>query len=207
MVVIIDYGVGNIASIANMLKRVGAESRITNDPSEILNAQKIILCGVGGFDDGMSRLESSGIVSVIKEAALDKKIPLLGVCLGMQLLTNGSEEGNKQGLGLVKGFTRRFSFQGLENERQYKIPHMGWNEIDFSKPSKLQNEMPQPSRFYFVHSYHVMLDNKEDELMKANYGIEFSAAFEHNNIIGVQFHPEKSHSFGLKLYENFIKNY
>jgi glutamine amidotransferase len=205
--VIIDYGVGNIASIANMLKRVGVESVISSDAKQILDAQRIILCGVGGFDDGMSRLESQGISDVIKEAVLEKKIPILGVCLGMQLLTDGSEEGQKKGLGLVRGFAKRFNFQGVENEQQYKIPHMGWNEIKFSKNSGLKENMPEPARFYFVHSYRVILEDQQQELMSARYGFPFTAAFEHDNIIGVQFHPEKSHKYGLKLYENFIKNY
>jgi glutamine amidotransferase len=204
MNVIIDYGIGNIGSIANMLKRIGAESIISAQKQDILAADKIILCGVGGFDDGMSRLEALDICGVLREAVLEKNIPILGICLGMQLFTEGSEEGNKSGLGLIKGFTRKFNFEGCTPGDTLKTPHMGWNEVAFSKPSSMLKDMPGASRFYFVHSYHVVLDQEEDELMAAKYGIQFSAAFARDNCVGVQFHPEKSHKYGLQLFQNFL---
>jgi imidazole glycerol-phosphate synthase subunit HisH len=206
MNVIINYGVGNIGSIANMLRKIGVPSVITSDPAEIRKAEKLILCGIGAFDDGMSKLESLGIVEVLKEKVLEEKTPVLGICLGMQLFTNGSEEGNKPGLGFVDAYTRRFNFKE-QNDKTLRIPHMGWNDVKVSKASRLFQNMHEEPRFYFVHSYHVQMENREDELLSTFYGFPFTAAFEKDNIIGVQFHPEKSHKFGIRLYENFIKNY
>jgi imidazole glycerol-phosphate synthase subunit HisH len=205
---IIDYGVGNIGSIANMLKKVGEESIITSDLEMINKAQKLILCGIGAFDDGMSKLEVMGLIPTLKRKVLEEKIPILGVCLGMQLFTNGSEEGRKEGLGFVNATTKRFDFENKEsNGRFLKVPHMGWNLVELEKTSPLFSGMFPDPRFYFVHSYHVVVEEKTDVLLTSEYGYRFTAAFEHENIIGVQFHPEKSHKFGMKLYENFVKNY
>jgi imidazole glycerol-phosphate synthase subunit HisH len=205
MNVIVDYGVGNIGSIANMLKRLGVPSLITARPEDIESANRIILCGVGAFDDGMKKLENLGITASLRKAVLEDKKPIIGVCLGMQLLTEGSEEGNKQGLGFVKGYCKRFDFSSVTNSGHLKIPHMGWNEVKAVKQSLLMKEMYAHPRFYFVHSYHVVLQEENDALLTARYGYDFTAAFEQENIIGVQFHPEKSHKYGLKLYENFVK--
>ena len=207
MTTIIDYGTGNIGSIANMLKKIGEASCITADTGEIAKAERLVLCGVGSFDDGINKLEELGIIDVLNKKVLEDKTPILGICLGMQLFTEGSEEGTKAGLGWVKGFTRRFDFTGITAERQLRVPHMGWNEVKHSKSSKILNNLDTNSRFYFVHSYHVNLNNKTDELLQAQYGFPFTAAFEHQNIIGVQFHPEKSHKFGIRIFENFISNY
>jgi imidazole glycerol-phosphate synthase subunit HisH len=204
---IIDYGVGNIGSIANMLKKVNEQSVITSDPDVIARAEKLILCGIGAFDDGMSRLEKMGITDLLRKKALEDKTPILGICLGMQLFTRGSEEGSQQGLGLVDAFTRRFDFSNIANERPLRIPHMGWNKVSLSKPSRLFENMYEDPRYYFVHSYYVSLSNPADELLRADYGLPFTAAFEKDNIVGCQFHPEKSHKFGIKLYENFVRNY
>jgi glutamine amidotransferase len=207
VVTIIDYGVGNIGSIANMLKKVGSDSVITSDPEQIAKAEKIVLCGIGAFDDGMSKLESMNIVDVLKKKVLEDKTPILGVCLGMQLFTNGSEEGKKQGLGFVNAYTKRFDFSEIKPEKPLRVPHMGWNIARAVKPSKLYENMYDEPRFYFVHSYYVSLNQREDELLQTNYGIDFTSSFENDNIIGVQFHPEKSHKFGMRLYENFVRNY
>lgn len=207
MTTIIDYGTGNIGSIANMLKKIGEPSCITADKAEIAKAERLVLCGVGSFDDGINKLEELGIIDVLNKKVLEDKTPILGICLGMQLFTKGSEEGMKAGLSWVDGFTRRFNFTGITAERQLRVPHMGWNEVTQSKHSKILNNLDVNSRFYFVHSYHVMLSDKTDELLHAKYGFPFTAAFEYNNIIGVQFHPEKSHRFGMKIFENFICNY
>ena len=207
MVTIIDYGVGNIGSIANMLKKVGSDSQITSDPERIREAKKIILCGIGAFDDGMGKLENMGIVEVLKQKVLQEKTPIMGVCLGMQLFTKGSEEGKKQGLGFVEGYTKKFNFSGLTADKNLGIPHMGWNIAQAVKPSRLYVNMYPDPRFYFVHSFRVVLENAEDELLQTNYGHPFTSAFEKENIIGVQFHPEKSHKFGIRLYENFVRNY
>lgn len=207
MNVIIDYGVGNIGSIANMLKRLGVPAVITADPAALLKAERIILCGVGAFDDGMQKLQQLGLAETLREAVLDQGKPVLGVCLGMQLLTEGSEEGSKPGLGFVKGYCRRFDFSNDPGAENLKVPHMGWNEVQAAKPSRLMEGMYDNPRFYFVHSYCVQLADRADEWLQARYGHPFTAAFERGNIIGVQFHPEKSHKYGLKLYENYVKNY
>jgi glutamine amidotransferase len=207
LVTIIDYGVGNIGSIANMLKKVGSDSVITSDPVQIRKAEKIVLCGIGSFDDGMTKLETMNIVDVLKQKVLEDKTPILGVCLGMQLFTKASEEGEKEGLGFVDAYTKRFDFSGVQTEKPLRVPHMGWNIARAVKPSKLYENMYDEPRFYFVHSYYVSLKNKEDELLQTAYGINFTSSFEKDNIIGVQFHPEKSHKFGMRIYENFVRNY
>ncbi|MGZ3859558.1 MAG: imidazole glycerol phosphate synthase subunit HisH [Bacteroidia bacterium] len=204
MVTIIDYGVGNIGSIANMLKRLNEESVITSDVNLIRDATGLVLCGIGAFDDGMTRLEQMGVVDVLNQKVLIEKTPILGICLGMQLFTEGSEEGVKKGLGFVKGRTRRLQ---LEKTAMLKVPHMGWNNVKQTKKSDLLTDMYPDPRFYFVHSYHVQLEQNADELLTCDYGYSFTAAFEHENVIGVQFHPEKSHKFGIKLFENFVKYY
>lgn len=207
MITIIDYGVGNIGSITNMLKKVGVESVTTSDPRELEQAEKIILCGVGAFDDGVRNLEQKGLVPVLKQKVLEQKTPILGICLGMQLFTERSEEGSLSGLGFVKGGAWRFNFNGIASERPLRIPHMGWNEVKEKKASRLLEGMYEEPRFYFVHSYYVKPEDGADTLLEAQYGIPFAAAFEKENILGVQFHPEKSHKFGIRLFENFVRNY
>jgi glutamine amidotransferase len=144
---------------------------------------------------------------VLKKKVLQDNTPILGICLGMQLFTKGSEEGSKEGLGFVNAYTRRFNFSNLNPEKILKVPHMGWNLAEAVKTSPLYNDMYPDPRFYFVHSYHVILENKEDELLQTTYGYHFTSGFEKDNIIGVQFHPEKSHKYGIRLYENFVRNY
>lgn len=204
MVAIIDYGVGNLSSIKNMLKRVGADSIISDKPEDILAAHKLILPGVGAFDTCVEKLRSSDLISVLEQQVLQKRTPILGLCVGMQLLLEGSEEGKLSGLGWIKG--RNIKFKQSEMPAGYKIPHMGWTDVMPSKSSKLLEDIPDP-RFYFVHSYHAQLDNLKDGSITANYGYQFFAGIERENILGVQFHPEKSHKFGMKLFENFVKNY
>jgi imidazole glycerol-phosphate synthase subunit HisH len=207
VVTIIDYGVGNIGSIANMLKKVGSDSLITSDLEQIKRAEKIVLCGIGSFDDGMTKLESMNLVEVLKYKVLQEKTPILGICLGMQLFTNGSEEGKKEGLGFVDAYTKRFDFSGVQTDKILRVPHMGWNIAEAVKPSRLYENMYEEPRFYFVHSYFVDLKNEKDRLLETTYGFPFTSSFEKENIIGVQFHPEKSHKYGMRLYENFVKNY
>jgi len=207
MTTIIDYGIGNIGSIANMLARVNEESVITADPDEISKAQKLVLCGIGAFDDGMSKLEELGLVDILKQRVLQDRIPILGICLGMQLFTKGSEEGRKQGLAFVEGETKRFDFTKADHPEKLRIPHIGWNDVKLKKSSAIFENMYPAPRFYFVHSYYVVLDNCQDELLQTSYGYNFSAAFERDNIMGVQFHPEKSHKYGIRFFQNFVKNY
>lgn len=203
MVVIIDYKMNNTSSIKNMLKKAGAkEIIITDDPIIIDKAQKIILPGVGSFDKAMDLLNKKKLIKVIKKKALIDKVPFLGICLGMQLMTNSSEEGQLPGLGLVDASCHKFSASN-----DFKVPHMGWNKTFISKSSKLIPMETSSSRFYFVHSYYVKLNNLTNELLSTNYVLKFTSAFEVDNLIGVQFHPEKSHKFGLELFKRFIREY
>ena len=205
MITIVDYGVGNLASIRNMLKKIGVDALISSRKEDILAADKLILPGVGAFDTCAEKLEQSGLLETLNEKVINQKTPVLGVCVGMQLLTEGSEEGKLPGLGWIKG--RIVKFQKDKLPSSYKIPHMGWREVKLNKHSKLFSGMFDEPRFYFVHSYHPQLDNAADALVTADYGYSFVAGMEHENIMGVQFHPEKSHKFGMKLLENFVKYY
>lgn len=205
MVTIIDYGVGNLSSIKNMLHRIGVRASITNSKEEIELAEKLILPGVGHFNYGMEQLHKSGFVELLNQRVLIDKVPILGICLGVQLLTKGSEEGDASGLGWIDGKTIAFDKSKIGEQR--KIPHMGWSYVNSFSQSKLFTNMPDEARFYFVHSYHLQLNNPTDVLVRVNYGYDFTAGVEHENILGVQFHPEKSHKFGMKLLENYINLY
>ena len=201
MIVIVDYGLGNLGSIANMLKVIGENPKITNDKEIIQKADGIVLPGVGAFDAGMQKLTSSGLDKIIKERALSG-IPIIGICLGMQLLGNNSEEGTLEGLKLIPFKCYKFSFS---NNCKLKIPHMGWDVVDVKKDCSIVKGLSDNQRYYFVHSYYAVCDNTDNVLMTCDYGHEFAAAVINNNIIGVQFHPEKSHDFGMALLRNFVK--
>ncbi len=205
MLTIVDYGVGNLASIKNILKKIGVVSVISSDEATIAAADKIILPGVGAFDTCAGKLQQSGLLPTLNRKVLKEKTPVLGVCVGMQLLAEGSEEGVLPGLGWIKGRIVKFKQQQLP--AGLKIPHMGWTDVTLSKPSKLFENMYEEPRFYFVHSYHPQLTYAEDALVLATHGYSFVAGIEHENILGVQFHPEKSHKFGMRLLDNFVKNY
>lgn len=202
MVAIIDYGLGNLASISNMLKKIGVSSIITKNLSEIQNATHLILSGVGHFSKAMDNLINSGLLDVINYEVMIQKKPILGICLGMQLLTEFSEEGNCNGLGWINATTKKFSF----DDKHLKIPHMGWEPVNYRK-SILSEDKEKERRYYFVHSYFVQCRNREDVLATCEYGIEFDCAIQRNNIIGVQFHPEKSHKFGMEFLSFYIKNF
>ncbi len=200
MVVILDYNVGNVSSIQNMIKRVGGQSKISADPKDIATASALILPGVGAFENGVQKLKASGLVDILQEQVLHKKKPVLGICLGMQLMTEGSEEGPSKGLGWIKGQTRRFDLDaGL------KVPHMGWNQLQSTRPTALLEGLNELSRFYFVHSYYVDCLNTTDVAAKTEYGKIFTSVVERENIMGVQFHPEKSHRFGMTILSNFMR--
>ncbi|WP_026807997.1 imidazole glycerol phosphate synthase subunit HisH [Aliarcobacter lanthieri] len=200
MIVVIDYGMGNLGSIANMIKKVGYKCLITSDLEEIKKANKLVLPGVGSFDNGMINLERLGIVEVLNQKVLVEKTPILGICLGMQLMTKNSEEGTLPGLGWIDASTKKFMSDN------FKIPHMGWNIIKHKKESKIFDDLNNEKRFYFVHSYFVNCNDENDVLTYTNYIQEFVSSFEKDNIIGVQFHPEKSHKFGMCLIKNFVEN-
>ena len=200
MIAIINYNMGNPLSIKNMLSYLEIESSITNDLNQIRQADRLILPGVGSFDTAMKNLENLGLISLLNELVLEKKIPILGICLGMQLLTNYSEEGNVSGLRWIDAETKKFNIP-----REYKVPHMGWNTVVENPESKIAAELEENSRFYFVHSFYVNVKNKKNSSMKTSHFHEFDSAIEKDNIYGVQFHPEKSHKFGMKLFNNFSK--
>jgi imidazole glycerol-phosphate synthase subunit HisH len=204
MITIVDYKTGNMGSIQNILKRIGEASVITSDKDEIAGATKLILPGVGAFDTGMKNLLALDLVDILNRKILAEKIPVLGICLGMQLLSEGSEEGSIPGLGWIKGKALKFSFV---NSAEYKIPHMGWNFIRQHKESLLFKDMYPNARFYFVHSYYFMAYEAEDVVTSTSYEAEFTSSVEKGNVLGVQFHPEKSHKFGMKLLKNFVDFY
>ena len=192
---------GNSGSIKNMLKFLGVDSVITSDPSLISEATALILPGVGSFDNGIIKLKGLESFNRICEKVIIDKVPFLGICLGMQLLFNSSEEGSQKGLGWINGEVRKFKTD-LSNE--LKVPHMGWNEVQITQENLLLKKNFDEQRFYFVHSYYVDCESK-DSIGLTNYGIRFTSAVNSNNIFGVQFHPEKSHKFGIQLFQNFIK--
>lgn len=199
MIAILDYGLGNLGSISNMLKVIGEKSKITKEKKAIENSDGIILPGVGAFDAGMGKLNESDLSDVIKNEAKKGK-PILGICLGMQLLGRKSEEGTLQGLSLIPFDCKKFKFKNNE----LKVPHMGWDIVDFKMNHPILDKLTTQQRYYFVHSYHAVCDEKKNVLMTCDYGYEFAAAVVKDNVIGVQFHPEKSHDFGLALLNNFV---
>lgn len=198
-VVIVDYGMGNVGSIANMLRKLGSRAIISHDKNEIAAASRIILPGVGAFAEGMRRLQERDLIEV-----LDKKVsagtPVLGICLGMQLMTKYSEEGDVKGLGWIDGHTVRFK----QSEERMKVPHMGWNEAKPAREHSLLSGLENDSRFYFVHSYHVELEDQSQLLTNTHYYYDFVSGVSRDNITGVQFHPEKSHRYGLAILRNFL---
>jgi glutamine amidotransferase len=200
MIVILDYGVGNLASVKNMLKKAGLESVVAADTDSVESADKIILPGIGAFDYCMQKFNASGLRPIVSKRVISDKVPVLGICVGLQMLMKKSEEGVEAGLGWISGETIRFKRERLGD---LKIPHMGWTDVNIAEPSVLTKDLGDQPRFYFVHSYHVLADNPADALLKANYGYDFAAAVGHDNIYGVQFHPEKSHKYGMKILENF----
>jgi glutamine amidotransferase len=201
MITIIDYGMGNLRSVQKAFQRINVSAIVTDKPTDIAKADKIILPGVGHFAQGMKNLADSGFIDAIKDAVIVKKKIILGICLGMQLLTEHSEEGNVNGLGLIKGNVRKFPTP----KKELKIPHMGWNSLISRKISNLNFGIAQDDFVYFVHSYYTSCNNKDDVLFQTEYGIMFDSAFQHENIVGFQFHPEKSHQTGSKLLSNFVK--
>lgn len=201
MITIVDYGMGNLGSMLNMFKRIGVAARIESKPEAIRGAVKLILPGVGAFDTAMQRInDSPGLRDALEYKALVEKVPVLGVCLGMQLLTQSSEEGELPGLGWIAGTTRRLP---RPEAKGLKVPHMGWNIARCTVPSCLTAEVGCEARYYFVHSYYVQVSDPAHALMRTHYGLDFDSAIGTGNIYGVQFHPEKSHRFGMQILKNF----
>ena len=198
-IVIVDYKIGNLGSIQNMLKKIGVASEISSDPDCIRSAARLILPGVGAFDAGMDHLRRSGLIQVLEDRVRVARVPVLGICLGMQLMTRGSAEGKLDGLGWIDASVLRFQ----PSDPALKVPHMGWNRVMRMRASELTGGLPEESRFYFVHSYYVRCDDPNDVLLTTSYGENFHSAYQNGNIWGVQFHPEKSHRFGMALLRNF----
>lgn len=202
MIVIVDYGIGNLASVLNMFKKIGVKDvKVSSDKEIIAKADKILLPGVGAFDAGMDNLEQSGLIPVLNNKAVIEKAPVLGICLGMQLLTKKSEEGVKPGLGWIDAETIKFN---LDPALKLKVPHMGWNYVKVNRTNPLI-DIESKNRFYFVHSYYVKCFNESQSLATSNFGTDFTCMVNKENIFGAQFHPEKSLKFGMKILENFSK--
>ncbi|WP_403023501.1 imidazole glycerol phosphate synthase subunit HisH [Salinibacterium sp. GXW1014] len=196
-VTVIDYGGGNIGSVVNMLKRVGSDVAVVREPAEIASSERILLPGVGAFDRGVSLLKETGFFEPIRAFAVSGR-PVLGICLGMQLLADSSEEGELRGLGLIPGAARRFAAKpGL------RIPHMGWNAVVPRDHEPLLDGIAEENRFYFVHSYHVEPADESHVAATTGYGSSFVSMIRRDNVVGAQFHPEKSHDFGKTLLKNF----
>lgn len=203
MIVIIDYGMGNLGSIANMLKQIGVQAEVTNDAQKIEAAERLILAGVGAFDQGMQRLNDLNLIPLMQRKVFDQKTPFIGICLGMQLLSRRSEEGELPGLGWLDAETLRFNFDG--GTTRLRVPHMGWNEIRVHQEHLLLADLGEEPRFYFVHGYYVNCLDSSAVLATTDYGLPFHSILGKGNILGTQFHPEKSHRYGRKILENFVR--
>lgn len=206
---IIDYGAGNIGSIVNMIRKLGGKAELVSTPEQVRNASKLILPGVGHFDFGMKALQSNGLIDPINESVCNQGIPILGICLGAQLMTRSSEEGILPGLGWFDAKVKSFRDEWQNREiaggnLKLKTPHMGWNYVAKTKENNLLSDLPDESRFYFVHSYFIESQRQDEILLQTSYGIAFASGLHRDNIYAVQFHPEKSHKFGLKLFQNFL---
>lgn len=203
MIVIVDYDTGNIGSIVNMIKKAGGESTVTSDLSVIAGAKKLIIPGVGAFDNGMKNLRDFNLIDTLNQKVLEEKVPVLGICLGMQLMAKSSEEGSLPGLGWVDAVCKKFDFSNTETP--LRIPHMGWNEAIVKQSEGLFRNMYADASFYFVHSYYVECSNASDIASVTHYGTEFTSSLQHENIYATQFHPEKSHKYGLLVIKNFVE--
>lgn len=203
MITIIDYGLGNISAFANVYRRLNIEVSIAKSAHDLKTASKVILPGVGAFDHAMELLNQSGMREPLDELALGNRVPVLGVCVGMQILARSSDEGDLPGLGWIEGSVR--GFKSLELQNNLPLPHMGWNDVHPASSNQLFDQLESEAQFYFLHSYYFHCDNDEDVLATSSYGVNFSCAINWKNIYGVQFHPEKSHHSGTRLLKNFAE--
>ena len=201
MITIIDYGSGNIKAIANIYEKIKVDYCIASTPEQVIGAQKIFLPGVGAFDETISKLDQTGFRKILDIEVLQNKVPIIGICVGMQILAESSEEGKLLGLGYIKGKVKRID-ESLLNQKP-KLPHLGWNSIDIMRQNDLLKNIDSILGFYFLHSYYFECENKEDILTTTTYGKSFASAINHDNVYGIQFHPEKSHHNGIKLLHNF----
>lgn len=205
MIAIIDYGLGNVQSVAGAVEKLGFEAVITNDAEKLQKADKLILPGVGAFADGMKNLEKLGLIKILNSLVLEKKKPILGICLGFQLMAKESYEfGHHQGLGWLNASV--IKLEPSKSTENFRIPHVGWNELNQIQKNILFENIPQQALFYYTHSFHVQMHRAEDIIGECSYGMTFTSAAQVKNIYGTQFHPEKSQQFGLKLLENFLRD-
>ena len=203
MITIVDYGLGNIRAFLNMYKRLNIEAKTAATAPELAGASKVILPGVGSFDDAMQRLAQSGMRETLDDLALRERVPILGVCVGMQMLGRGSDEGRLAGLGWINGEVKALQSRGANGS--LPVPHMGWNDVRPVGTTRLFDQLDSGARFYFLHSYYFQCDRDADRIAVSDYGGDFACAAGAANIFGVQFHPEKSHHFGARLLQNFAE--
>ncbi|WP_413999309.1 imidazole glycerol phosphate synthase subunit HisH [Flavobacterium sp. W1B] len=203
MITIIDYGSGNIRAIGNIYDKLNVAYRIASTPAEVVGAEKIFLPGVGAFDETISKLDSTGFRAVLDKEVLENKVPIIGICVGMQILAESSEEGSLNGLGYIKGKVKKID-ASLLNQKP-RLPHLGWNSIEINHPSQLLKNIDPEFGFYFLHTYYFECTDNNDVLTTTTYGKPFASAVNHENVYGIQFHPEKSHQNGINLLHNFAK--
>jgi glutamine amidotransferase len=201
MITIIDYGVGNIFAFQNVYKRLDIPTKIARSAADLNEVEKLILPGVGSFDYAMNQLNSSGMREILDELVLDKKVPVIGICVGMQMMGNRSDEGELDGLKWIDAEILKFDERLIQ--QRTKLPHMGWNDVDPVEDHPLFIGLEKEAIFYFLHSFYFQCSNSTDSIAVSDYGVSFSSAVNKDNIYGVQFHPEKSHQFGEKLLYNF----
>jgi imidazole glycerol-phosphate synthase subunit HisH len=203
MITIIDYGSGNIRAIANIYEKLNVPYLIAKRPDDVVGAKKIFLPGVGAFDETISKLDEIGFREILDKEVLENRVPIIGICVGMQILAETSEEGNLKGLGYIKGHVKKLDLTKLNSKP--KLPHLGWNSIEIQRRHNILANIDSLKGFYFLHTYYFECSDDNDILTTTQYGIYFSSAINHNNIFGFQFHPEKSHSNGINLLNNFAK--
>lgn len=205
MITIIDTGMANVGSVQNIIRYLGYNVIISNKIDVIENATKLILPGVGSFDTGMNALKNMNLIEVLNKCVIEEKKPILGICLGMQMMTRSSDEGIEKGLGWFEADTIKFNPKNMGGANDFRIPHMGWNQVESKRKHDFFLKLGDESRFYFVHSYYVKADSEDDVMATTKYGIEFHSALQRENIYAVQYHPEKSHKFGMFFLSKFIE--
>ena len=204
-VTIVDYGIGNLGSIKNMIRKVGGVANISSNPEDIALAKILILPGVGAFDSGMKHLHGSGLLDILNERVLEDNVPVLGICLGAQLMTKSSDEGVEKGLGWFDAHTLRMNFTDIPG--RWPLPNVGWRDVSVANGYELLGGIEDTPRFYFVHSYYLSTQNESIISMTSRYGFDFVCGLHRANIHCVQFHPEKSHAFGMQFFRNFLRAY